>query len=160
MKLPLAALGRATGSIGKLPGRDHELVNLEIWRDAMADTAVKSGHNNAPALDTSDVDKWVGKPIVFAELWDPCNATDIRRWVQAMDYANPLHWDQEFASKTKFGDIIAPQSMAVSLDYGHGCQPACVGRIPGSHLIFGGEEWWWFGTHIKPGDKLFQERRF
>ena len=28
------------------------------------------------------------------------------------------------------------------------------------HLIFGGEEWWWYGTPIRPGDKLFQERRF
>ncbi|MFM6931578.1 MAG: MaoC family dehydratase N-terminal domain-containing protein, partial [Novosphingobium sp.] len=63
----------------------------------MAETATTSGHNNAPALDTSDVDKWIGKQIVYAEMWDPCNATDIRRWVQAMDYANPLHWDENFA---------------------------------------------------------------
>lgn len=73
---------------------------------------------------------------------------------------NPLHWNQEFARNTKFGGIIAPQSIAVALDFGHGCQPACVGKIPGSHLIFGGEEWWWYGTHVKPGDQLFQERRF
>ena len=63
-------------------------------------------------------------------------------------------------ASTKFGDIVAPQSIAVALDYGHGCQPACVGHIPGSHLIFGGEEWWWYGTMVRPGDKLFQERRF
>ena len=24
----------------------------------------------------------------------------------------------------------------VAMDYGHGCHPACVGKIPGSHLIF------------------------
>ena len=42
-------------------------------------------------LDTSDVDQWIGKRIVFAEFWDPCCATDIRRWVQALDYPNPLH---------------------------------------------------------------------
>lgn len=111
-------------------------------------------------LDLSDVDKWVGKPIVFAELWDPCNATDIRRWVQAMDYPNPIHWDEEFAGNSKFGGIVAPQSFAVAMDYGHGCHPACVGKIPGSHLIFGGEEWWYYGPRIRPGDKLFQERRF
>ena len=36
--------------------------------------------NQATAqLDLSDLDRWVGKPVVFAELWDPCNATDIRR---------------------------------------------------------------------------------
>ena len=111
-------------------------------------------------LDMSDVDKWVGKPVIFAELWDPCNATDIRRWVMAMDYANPIHWDEEFARNSKFGGIVAPQSFAVAMDYGHGCHPACVGNIPGTHLIFGGEEWWFFDTPIRPGDKLFQKRRF
>jgi acyl dehydratase len=118
------------------------------------------GTNEGPQLDLSDVDHRVGKLVGGGQLWEPCNKTDIRRWVMAMDYVNPLHWDQEFAQNSKFGDIIAPQSMAVSLDYGHGCQPACVGHIPGSHLIFGGEEWWWYGTHIKPGDRLVQERRF
>ncbi len=44
-------------------------------------------------LDTSDVDTWVGKRVVFAEMWDPASATEIRRWVQSLDYPNPLHWD-------------------------------------------------------------------
>ena len=47
-----------------------------------------------------------------------------------------------------------------ALDYGHGAAPACVGHIPNSHLIFGGEEWWFYGCPVRPGDKLFQERRF
>jgi len=111
-------------------------------------------------LDLSDVEHRVGKLIGGGQLWEPCAASDIRRWVMAMDYVNPLHWDKRFAENTKFGGIIAPQSMAVALDYGHGVAPACVGRIPGSHLIFGGEEWWWYGTHIRPGDHLTQERRF
>lgn len=111
-------------------------------------------------LDTRDVDRWVGKPVVFAEMWDTCNSTDVRRWVQAMDYPNPIHWDEEFANSSKFGGLVAPQSFAVAMDYGHGCHPACVGNIPGSHLIFAGEEWWFYGTPIRPGDKLIQERRF
>jgi len=118
------------------------------------------GNNEAPKIDLSDVDHRVGQLVGGGQLWEPCAKSDIRRWVMAMDYVNPVHWDQEFARETKFGDIIAPQSIAVALDYGHGCQPACVGHIPGSHLIFGGEEWWWYGTHVKPGDQLFQERRF
>ena len=48
-------------------------------------------------LDLSDVDHRVGKPIGGGQLWDPCSSTDIRRWVMAMDYPNPLHWDHEFA---------------------------------------------------------------
>lgn len=116
--------------------------------------------NESPQLDLSDVEHRVGQLVGGGQLLEPCSKTDIRRWVMAMDYVNPLHWDQKFAAQSRFGDIIAPQSMAVSLDYGHGCAPACVGRIPGSHLIFGGEEWWWYGAHIRPGDQLFQERRF
>jgi acyl dehydratase len=111
-------------------------------------------------LDLSDVDHRVGKPVGGGQLWDPCSTSDIRRWVMAMDYPNPLHWDEEFARESKFEGLIAPQSIAVALDYGHGAQPACVGHIPGSHLIFGGEEWWFYGSRVRAGDKLFQERRF
>lgn len=116
--------------------------------------------NQAPELDLSDVDKYVGKRVVYAEMYDPCNATDIRRWVQAMDYPNPIHWNESKARASKFGGIVAPQSFTVAMDYGHGCHPSGIGRIPGSHLIFGGEEWWFYGPRIKPGDKLTQERRF
>jgi len=111
-------------------------------------------------LDLSDVDHRVGQLVGGGQLWEPCAASDIRRWVMALDYPNPIHWDHEFAQKSKFGGIVAPQSICVALDYGHGAQPACVGCIPGSHLLFGGEEWWFYGHRVRPGDKLFQERRF
>ncbi len=124
----------------------------------MADA--ERGTNEGPTLDLSDVDHRVGKLVGGGQLWDPCTKIDIRRWVMAMDYANPIHWDEEFARESKFGGLVAPQSIAVSLDYGHGVQPACVGKIPGSHLIFGGEEWWYYGHRIRPGDRLIQERRF
>lgn len=122
--------------------------------------SVVKAQENQTQLDLRELDKWVGKPVVFAEMWDACNATDIRRWVQAMDYANPLHWDENFARSSRFGGIVAPQSFTVAMDYGHGCHPSCVGKIPGSHLIFGGEEWWFYGTPVRPGDKLTQQRRF
>lgn len=122
--------------------------------------AAKSVKSQGVDLDLSDVDHRVGKPIGGGQLWEPCSSSDIRRWVMAMDYPNPLHWDQEFARDSKFGGLIAPQSIAVALDYGHGAAPACVGHIPNSHLIFGGEEWWFYGCPVRPGDQLFQERRF
>ena len=50
-------------------------------------------------LDLSDVDHRVGKPVGGGQLWDPCSSSDIRRWVMAMDYPNPLHWDEEFAAR-------------------------------------------------------------
>jgi acyl dehydratase len=121
---------------------------------------MSAAETNTVQLDLSDVDPRVGELVGGGQLWDPCSSSDIRRWVMAMDYANPIHWDEELARASKFGGLVAPQSIAVALDYGHGCQPACVGKIPGSHLIFGGEEWWHYGYRIRPGDKLFQERRF
>lgn len=122
----------------------------------MADAETTS----APALDTSDVDKYVGQRVVYAEMWDPASATEIRRWVQALDYANPIHYDEEIARASKFGGIVAPQSFTVAMDYGHGCHPSCIGNVPGTHLIFGGEEWWFYGDRIMPGDHLRQERFF
>src|SRR3546814_20516843 len=50
--------------------------------------------------------------------------------------------------------------MVVGLDLGHGGRRACVGESPCSHLICGGDEWWHCGCRIRPGDQLFQERRF
>jgi acyl dehydratase len=112
------------------------------------------------ALDLSDVAPRVGKPVGGGQRRDPCSSNDIRRWVMAMDYPNPIHWDADFAQGSQFGGIVAPQSFVAAMDVGHGVQPACVGKIPGSHLIFGGEEWWFYGSRLRPGDLLFQTRSF
>lgn len=119
-----------------------------------------AGSAAAVSMDLRDVERRVGDEVGGGELIEPCSSTDIRRWVMAMDYPNPIHWDLDFALQSRFGGIVAPQSFAVAIDYGHGVQPACVGHIPGSHLIFGGEEWWHFGPRIRPGDRLIQKRRF
>src|SRR5260370_28165462 len=74
-----------------------------------AQTAQKS----QPQLDLSDVEHRVGKLVGGGQLWEPCTAMDIRRWVMAMDYPNPIHWDQELARNSQFGGIVAPQSFAV-----------------------------------------------
>ncbi|MEE2033113.1 FAS1-like dehydratase domain-containing protein [Rhodococcus chondri] len=120
----------------------------------------KASEPKTAELDLSDVDHRVGKPVGGGQLWDPCSTSDIRRWAMAMDNPNPIHWNEKFARESRFGGLVAPQSIAVALDYGHGAAPACVGHIPNSHLIFGGEEWWFYGVPVRPGDKLFQERRF
>jgi len=111
-------------------------------------------------MDLSDVKRRVGQEVGGGILTDPCSATDIRRWVMAMDYPNPIHWDAELAEASRFGGIVASQSFPVAMDIGHGAQPACVGFIPGSHLIFGGDEWWHYGARVKPGDRLTQRRWF
>jgi len=109
-------------------------------------------------LDTSDVDRWIGKPIGGGQLKEPISVTDIRRWAQGMSNPNRLYYDEEFAKESVFGQIVAPQSFAVCCDVGHGATPAIQGKIPGSHMLFGGDEWWFFGPRIKPGDKIRVER--
>lgn len=109
-------------------------------------------------LDTSDVDRWVGVPLGGGYLKDPVHVNDIRRWAQGMQNPNPVYYDDRFAAEGRFGRIVAPQSFAVATDVGHGATPAIQGTIPGSHMIFGGDEWWFFGPRIEPGDRIKGER--
>lgn len=109
-------------------------------------------------LDASDLDRYMGVPTQPGELKDPVALNDIRRWVQAMHYPNPVHYDERWAAESRWGEIIAPLSFTVACDTSHGASPAQVGKIPGSHLIFGGDEWWFFGPRIRPGDKLICHR--
>ncbi|HTR70614.1 MAG TPA: MaoC family dehydratase N-terminal domain-containing protein [Mycobacteriales bacterium] len=109
-------------------------------------------------LDVSDLDRHMGVPIMPGELREPVATNDIRRWVQAMHYPNPLHYDLGWAAESRFGRLVAPQSFTVATDTSHGCSPAQVGRIPHSHLVFGGDEWWFFEARIEPGDKVLCHR--
>ncbi|HPB45409.1 MAG TPA: MaoC family dehydratase N-terminal domain-containing protein [Microthrixaceae bacterium] len=111
-----------------------------------------------PTLDTSDLDRHMGVPMEPGELKEPVALNDIRRWVQAMHYPNPLHYDERWSAESRFGTIVAPQSMTVATDTSHGCSPAQVGKIPNSHLIFGGDDWWFFGPRIWPGDHMVCHR--
>ena len=101
-------------------------------------------------LDVTDLDRYMGVPMEPGLLKEPVATNDIRRWVQAMHYPNPLHYDEHWAAASRFGDLVAPQSFTVACDTSHGCSPAQVGKIPESHLIFGGDDWWFFGPRIWP----------
>lgn len=109
-------------------------------------------------LDASDLDQYMGVPMEPGELKEPVVVNDIRRWVQGMHYPNPLHYDEQWAAESRFGEIVAPQSFTVACDTSHGCSPAQVGKIPSSHLIFGGDDWWFFGPRVRPGDRLVCHR--
>jgi hypothetical protein len=109
-------------------------------------------------LDCSDLDNYLGKPIQEARMKEALHNNDFRRWVQAMHYPNLLHYDQDFAAEGRYGRLVAPQSFAVSTDDGHGAGPACVGRIANSHLIFGGDEWWFYGPRMFGGDTIHNEK--
>ncbi len=112
------------------------------------------------SLDTSDVDRYVGKAVGGGQLKEPVSLTDIRRWAQGMQYPNPLHYDETYAAQSVFGRVVAPQSFTICCDVGHGAGPAIVGNLPGTHMIFGGDEWWFAGSRIYPGDHLRMQRRF
>lgn len=109
-------------------------------------------------FDTTDVDLWVGVPLGGGELKDPIHPNDLRRWAQGMQNPNPLYYDEEYAADGRFGELSAPQSYAVCTDDSHGAAPAIQGHIPGTHMLFGGDEWWFYGPRIYPGDTFRQER--
>lgn len=109
-------------------------------------------------LDCSDLEHHMGKAMAPARMKEPLHNNDFRRWVQAMHYPNLLHYDHDFAAEGRYGRLVAPQSFAVATDDGHGAVPACVGKIPESHLIFGGDEWWFYGPKVFAGDMLTNEK--
>lgn len=109
-------------------------------------------------LDCSDIDQFLGKPMQPGRMKEELHNNDIRRWAQAMHYPNLLHYDADFAAEGRWGKLVAPQSFAIVNDDGHGANPACVGRIPESHLLFGGDEWWFYGPRIFGGDRITNER--
>lgn len=111
-----------------------------------------------PTLDCSDIDQYLGKTMDFSPLREPIANNDIRRWAHAMHYANLLHYDPAFSNESRFGKLIAPQSFPIATDDGHGAAPACVGCIPNSHLLFGGDEWWFYDTRISAGDIITNTR--
>ena len=110
-------------------------------------------------LDTSDLDQYCGQSMGGGQLRDPITNIDIRRWVQGMQYPNPLHYDDDYAAASKFGRLVAPQSFMVNCDIGHGSMPSVFGKIPGTHMIFGGDEWWFYGPRVFGGDQITVERR-
>ena len=93
-----------------------------------------------------------------ARMVDPFANCDIRRWVQAMHYPNRLHYDTAYAMESRYGELIAPQSFPVTMDDGHGSAPSCIGSIPNSHMLFGGDEWWFYGPTVRGGDRIWNER--
>ena len=111
-------------------------------------------------LDTSDLDRYVGVPFLDRKLKDPVSRLEIRRWVHAHDNPNPLYYDDDYAATTKFEGIVAPQSYLVATGDGQGAAPARQGNIPGSHLLFGGDEWWFMGPYIMPEDHMSVECMF
>ncbi len=121
---------------------------------------MKDTDQDTVQLDTGPVDIWVGVPLGGGQMKDPVAPNDIRRWAQGMQNCNPLYFDETVAeaADSRFGELVAPQSFAVCTDDSHGAAPAIQGNIPGTHMLFGGDEWWFYGPRIRPGDKITRSR--
>ncbi len=52
--------------------------------------ATKAQDLDLSAMDTKDVDRWIGVPLSGAQLKEPITVNDIRRWAQGMQNPNPL----------------------------------------------------------------------
>lgn len=108
-------------------------------------------------LDTTEVDKWIGVPLGGQQPKEPFGVNDVRRFVQGVANPNPLYFDEVFAADSRFGRIVCPQSYFGG-GPGTGATPAIQGTIPGTHMLFGGDEFWFFGPRVFPGDTLRMER--
>ncbi len=107
-------------------------------------------------LDLSDLDRWVGSGVcrVLGSL--QCH----RHPPLGAGHGLPesLHWDEEFAA-IRSSAVSSHPSPLPSMDYGHGCHPPASATSPAptsfSAARSGGST-----VPIRPGDKLFQDRRF
>ena len=113
-----------------------------------------SANSEFIALDLSDIRNWVGYPLAAAQLKEPIARNDIRRWAQGMQNPNPLHYDERFARESVFGELVAPQSFMVCCAVGLGAVPGMQGNVPGVHMLLGGDEYWFYGPRIRPGDRI------
>jgi acyl dehydratase len=124
----------------------------------MDDVVTESETPTMERPDTSDVDRWIGRLVGGGQMQEPVSATDIRRWVQAMQNPNPIFFDDHAAGTSVAGELVAPQSFTVCCAWKHGATPAIQGKIPRSHMLFGGDHFWFRGVGIRVGDIIRTER--
>lgn len=61
--------------------------------------------------DTTDLDRWTGRPVGGGRLKDPVTVNDIRRWAQVMHNPNRLHLDERSAARSAVGGMVARPSV-------------------------------------------------
>ncbi len=100
----------------------------------------------------------IGEVVSVAEppYLTEANRDAIRRWAQATGDRNPLYLDEEYASKSRFGRLVAPPCLPYAfsrLSIGY------RGGLPGVHSMFGGSHWRWFRP-LFVGSQVDSETRF
>jgi acyl dehydratase len=87
---------------------------------------------------------------------------NIRNFALAYGCDNPLHCEPDYARKTRWGDVVAPGPMAITMGAGLRSDPrpeamarAKKGLFKGIHQLHSGTEWEWFHP-IRPGDTIYR----
>ena len=104
--------------------------------------------DEVPALDVSDLDRHMGVPIRPGELNDDVSVGDIKRWVQAMHYPNPLHYDAAAAKASRFGEIVVQGGITSAI-----LNAVVAEDLPGPGTVFLQVDWK-FIAPVRPGDTI------
>jgi len=81
------------------------------------------------------------------------NVDAIRHYAHGIGDDNPLWLDPEYASKTRYGCIIAPPTLLYATDR---VISGYVGGLPGIHAMFAGTNWRWY-LPVIVGTKMHTE---
>ena len=76
----------------------------------------------------------------------------IRRFVQAIDDQNPLWHDEEYASKSQYGGIIAPPTFILTIGFAQ-IQQKMTTLMPSAGRLHGGTELEYYQP-VRPGDMI------
>jgi len=76
----------------------------------------------------------------------------IRRFAQAIDDQNPLWQDEEYASKSQYGGIIAPPTFVLPMSLEQ-IQQKMTNLMPGAARLHGGTELEYYQP-VRPGDSI------
>ena len=100
------------------------------------------------------VRKLIGVEMHPKEVYFNTQATrdTIRHFADGLGDANPLWRDEDYASRTRYGRIVAPPSFLYSVFLPSGGSPSMGTRMP-AHGMFGGNEWEWY-LPILEGDSF------
>ncbi len=57
---------------------------------------------------TDEVKALIGAEAPPSTMWGTISADSVRRFIQAIMDDDPVYWDEEYASQTKYGGVVCP----------------------------------------------------
>ena len=97
----------------------------------------------------AELKKLIGVPLRSRQIWNTEVTRDnIRHWAWGIGDENPLWLDEEYAKKTRWGDIMSPPTFVNTF----GEVPMDVG-LPGLHGLWT-EDRWELYTPLQIGDRI------